>query len=56
MPPQNVSLWHADYFKLRTIKAQKSQEEPWTFVLTARKNVDRGHVPERESSPLITTV
>ena len=23
-----MSLWHVDYFKLKTIKAQKTQEEP----------------------------
>ena len=30
-----ISLWHVDYFKLKTIEAQKTQEETLTFPLTA---------------------
>ena len=30
-----MSLWHVDYFELKTIKAQKTQEEMLTFPLTA---------------------
>ena len=26
-----MSLWHADYFELKTIKSQKTQEEYLTF-------------------------
>ena len=29
-----MSLWHADYFKLKPIKAQKTQEETLTFPFT----------------------
>ena len=29
------SLWHADYFRLKAIKAQKTQEENLTFPVTA---------------------
>lgn len=28
-------VWYEDYFELKTIKAQKTQEEPLTFPLTA---------------------
>ena len=31
LSPQNVSLWHMDYFELKTIKAQRTQEESLTF-------------------------
>lgn len=31
----NVPLWLEDYFKLKTIKAQKTQEEALTFPLPA---------------------
>ena len=31
MPPLNVALWHMDYFELKTIKAQRTQEESLTF-------------------------
>lgn len=34
MPPENVSLWHADYFEPKTIKAQKVPEEYLNFPLT----------------------
>ena len=30
-----MSLWRVDYFKLKTIKTQKAQEETLTFPLTA---------------------
>ena len=30
-----MSLWHADYFELENIKAQKIQEKALTFLLTA---------------------
>ena len=29
-----MSLWHIDYFKVKTIKAQKTQEEISAFSLT----------------------
>ena len=35
MPPQNMPLWHVDYFELKAIKAQQTQEELFTFPLTA---------------------
>lgn len=28
----NVSLWYAEYFELKTVKAQKIQEEPLIFL------------------------
>lgn len=33
--PQNMPPWHADYFELKTIEAQKAQEELFTYPLTA---------------------
>lgn len=33
-----VSLWHEDYFELKTIKARKTQEEILTVLLTAWKD------------------
>ena len=29
--PQDVSLWNVGYFELKTIEAQKTQEETFTF-------------------------
>ena len=34
-PPQEAPPGYADYFKLKTIKAQKTQEEHLTFPQTA---------------------
>ena len=31
MPPQNMSLWHKNSFKLRTIKKKQTQKEPPTL-------------------------
>ena len=45
-----ISLWHANYLELKTIKTQKTQEETSTFSLTAWKNLDRGPVPGIEPS------
>ena len=39
MSPKNVSLWHVDYFELKMIKTIKTQEELFTFPLTAWKNL-----------------
>ena len=33
--PQNMPLWHVDYFELKTIKVQQTQEELFTSPLTA---------------------
>ena len=33
-PPEDVLLWHEDYFELKTMKARKAQEEPKTFPLS----------------------
>lgn len=33
-PSQNVLLWHADYFELKIIEAQQSQEKLFTSFLT----------------------
>ena len=32
LPPQNVSLWHEDYFRLIIFKKQKTQE---AFLVTS---------------------
>ena len=32
--PLDVLLWHTDYFKLKTIRVQKFQEEPLNHPLT----------------------
>ena len=37
--PQNVPLRHVDYFELKTIKAQETQEELSTSPLTIEKNL-----------------
>ena len=51
---QNVPLCHVDYFKLKIIGAQQTQEELFTSTLAAGKNLDRGLVPGRELLPEIT--
>ena len=33
--PQDVPLWYADYFELKTIKAKKTQEEQLAFTQIA---------------------
>ena len=33
-PPQEVLLWHADYFQLKARKAKKTQKETLNFPLT----------------------
>ena len=38
--PQNVPLRHVDYFELKTIKAQETQEELSISRLTTEKNLD----------------
>lgn len=43
-----MSLQHADYFKLKPIKAQKTEKEILTFPQTVYKNLDGGSVPEIE--------
>ena len=49
-PPQDVPLWYADYFKLKTMKAQKTQEEHLTFPLKLPKGLyHRRPVPGRSS-------
>lgn len=37
-----MSLCHADYFELKTINAQKTQDENADLPPTPRMNVDRG--------------
>lgn len=49
-PLLNVPLWHVGYFKWKTIKAQRTQEELFASHLSASKNLDQGLVQE-ESSP-----
>ena len=45
-----ISLWHEEYFKLKIIKAHKTQEESLIFHLTAKKNEDRRLGPRTELS------
>ena len=45
--PLDVPLWHVDYFKLKTIKAQKTQEET-DLPDNGLKNLDKGPVPGTE--------
>lgn len=42
--PRNTPLWHVDYFELKIIKAQLTQEEPFTPPSPANclKNLDGG--------------
>ena len=49
-----MSLWNAGYFKQKTIKAQKTQEETLTFPLSCLKNYIRGSITVIELSPWIT--
>lgn len=37
--PQNVPLWHEDYFEVKTIKARKTQEGPLSLSLTVSKKL-----------------
>lgn len=46
--PQRAPFWHDDYFELKTIKSQKTQEELGTSPLTAWKNSDRGPSSEEQ--------
>lgn len=43
-------LWHVVYISLKTIKAQKIQEETLTFSPKCMKNLDRGPITETELS------
>lgn len=52
---QNVPRGPMDYFGLKTLKAQKTQEMLFTSPLTACKNLDRGLCLGRELSSKITT-
>ena len=36
------SLWRVDYFKLKILKAQKTQKKTLTFLLTAYNHLDSG--------------
>lgn len=49
-----MPLWYADYFELKTVKAQKTQEE-LCLLLNCLKNLDRGPVPGRALSLEIIT-
>lgn len=51
--PQNAPLWAGDYFKPKTIEAQRTQEECFLSILTVKKNSDREPVPGRELLPEI---
>lgn len=36
-PPQEVILWHANYFELKAGKAKKTQKETLNFPLTLKE-------------------
>lgn len=42
---------HVDYFELKTIAAQKTQEETLTFPQLPKRILDRGHILGRDQSP-----
>lgn len=48
------AIWHVDYFELKAIKTQHTQENLLPSPLTIWKNLDRGPGPERELFPKIT--
>lgn len=48
-----MSFWDVDYFGLKSVKAQKTQEE-LLFPINYLKEI-RGPSPKRELSPEITT-
>ena len=48
---QVLPVWYVDYFKLKTLKTQKTQEETFTFSLTPLKNLDKGPPLRKELSP-----
>ena len=50
---QNVLLGHVNYFELKTIMAQQTEEGLFTSPLTAWTNLDRGPVQGRELLPEI---
>ena len=54
--PQNVPFWCVDFFKLKTVGAQYTQEEHFTSPLTTYKNLDRVLVPGRELSIIKDTL
>lgn len=47
MPPQNMLLWHVDYFELRALEKQQIQEGTLTFLsfLKAEDNISMRKVP-----------
>lgn len=49
--PQNVLLGHGDYFKLKAIKTQWTEEKTAASPSTARKKLERGPSPEGEPFP-----
>lgn len=51
MPPQTVSLWHVDYFELKGIKNQLSQEKLFiSLSLNGLKGFRWGPGPERATT------
>ena len=57
--PQNMPLWHVDYFELKTNKSQQTQEElftsPWAALKKKKKkkkaNLDMGPAQGWEMLP-----
>ena len=50
LPPQNISLWHENYFKLIIFKKHKTQEV-YSLYLPLHLKELREPDPEREPSP-----
>lgn len=44
---QNMPHWHVDYFELKVVKTQQTQET-FTFPLTTLKNLDKGPSAQKE--------
>lgn len=58
MSPENVHLWHKDYFKLTIFRKEQTQEKLWKWIevtlLWGTFTLERVPVPERELLPETT--
>ena len=52
--PLEMFHWNVGQLDLKTIKAQKTEEETLTFTLTTQKDLDRRSAPRRELLPEIS--
>lgn len=48
MTPPNMPLWHVDYFELKALKNEQTQNH-LSFPFTALKNLERGTDSEKET-------